>query len=86
MYFTGFSGIQDPRHTGQKNLGSELGSAHVDNLEVIRDESALGGVRSRWTNEVGVERSVWITFMSNAQSTAVLWSGWNKHVLDTANV
>jgi len=60
-----------------------LGSAHVDSLEAIADESALGGVR---TNEGSVEGSVWITFMSSAQSTAVIGSGWNKHVLDTANV
>jgi len=48
--FTGFSGIKEPRHTCRTMLGSELGSAHVDNLEAIRDESALGGVRSRRTN------------------------------------
>jgi len=67
--------------------GRKLGSAHVDSLEAIMSESALGGVRSRRTNEVRVEGVAWITFTSNAQSTAVLlWSGWNKHVLDTANV
>jgi len=50
MYFTGFSEIKDPRHTGREMLGSELGSAHVDNLEAITDESALDGVRSRPTS------------------------------------
>jgi len=39
----GFSGIKEPRHTCRTMLGSELGSAHVDNLEAIREESALGG-------------------------------------------
>jgi len=60
-----------------------LGSAHVDSLEAIADESALGGVR---TNEGSVEGSVWITFMSSAQSTAAVGSGWNKHVLDIAKI
>jgi len=58
-----------------------LGSGHVNSLEAIADESALGGVR---TNEASVW-NLWITFMSSAQSTAVLGAGWNKHVLDTAN-
>jgi len=50
-----------------------LGSAHVDSLEAIRDESALGGVQ---TNE-GVSKEVFglPTFMSNAQSTAMLGAG-----------
>jgi len=67
-------------------LSSELRSAHVDSLEAIKGESALRGVRGRRTNEVRVEGGIWITFTSNAQSTAVLGAGWNKHVLDTANV
>jgi len=40
----------------------------------------------RSADEVRIEGGVWITFTSNAQSTAVLGAGWNKHVLDTANV
>ena len=66
----------------------ELRSAHVDNLEAITvtGESALRGVRRRRTNEVRIEGGVWITFTSNAQSTAVLGAGWNEHVLDTATV
>jgi len=68
-------------------LGSELGSAHVDNLEAITDESALDRVRvGRRASKVRVEGDVWITFASNAQSTAVLGAGWNKHVLGIANV
>jgi len=35
--------------------GRELDSAHVDILEAITGESALGGVRSRRTNKVRVE-------------------------------
>jgi len=65
-------------------LSSELGLAHVDSLEAITDESAQKSADERKLVSRGVFGLLSVT--SNAQSTAVLGAGWNKHVHEIANV